>query len=68
MYVILRNRQHFAEYADFGEACTVARKEAYANGVSSYTIHDTANPDKTLYRIEGGKCYTIPNPPAQEAA
>jgi hypothetical protein len=68
MYVILRNGQYFAEYAGFGVACTAARKAAYVYRLSLYTIHHTASPDKTLYRIEGGMCYIIPNPPAQAAA
>lgn len=63
MYAVLKNGKRFAEYKDFGAACTAARKDAYINRLSLYTIWGKETTDKPLYQITGGVVYTIPNPP-----
>jgi hypothetical protein len=79
MYVVLKNGQRLAEFADYGAACRVAREDAQHAKFNYYTVWSAEivnrevrrQGDKPLYKVdgtEGGARYIIRNPPEAETA
>lgn len=76
MFVVIKNGKRFLETASYPVACETARKDAYNQRLSMYTIwnQEKADPknrshkEAPLYRITGGVGYSIPNPPRSKAA